>query len=325
MSGVEIAAWTALALAGLAGSAIASGLEMGVYALGRYGLETRALRGERSAVLLRGELSRTDRLLATLLVHNNLCNYLGVLGVSSLLTAGGLGAGAVLLAQSVIVAPVLLILAESVPKELFRVGADSLTYRAAPLLRALRLFYVWIGVVPLVRIAGRAMAAIIGGGGLGGSADSRQRMAVLLKDAGSADRVGDEHAMLIDRALAMGRTTVADEMLPWSAAQHVQLGASPPHVRRVLGTNPGSTVPITDAAGAVIGLAGAVDLLTGAVASPENLKPVPFVERDTPAVVAIRKMLAAGADLAVVGAPRRPVGIVTLRHLAEPLLGSEAV
>lgn len=321
MSAGEVILWTLVALLGLAGSALASGLEMGVYALGRLGLETRALRGERSAIVLRMEISRTDRLLSTLLVHNNVCNYIGVLGVSALLGAAGLGPILTLVVQSAVVTPIILIFGESLPKELFRTNADRLAYLCAPLLKGLRTFYVLTGIVPLVMLAGRALTKIIGGAGLGGSSDARQRMANILKEAGGPTGMTDAHSTLLDRALALGRGRVGDEMLSWAMAQRIQADWPHQRIRRVLGPTPATTVPVTDKHGKVLGVASAISLLAGEPTAPDQLKPAVLVSPDTPSVVAIRRILTAGADLAVVVQQGKPVGVVSLNDLTEPLLG----
>lgn len=321
MSAGEALLWVLVACLGLAGSAMASGLEMGVYALGRLGLESRALRGEATAVMLRGEISRTDRLLSTLLVHNNVCNYVGVLGVSALLGATGLGPILTLVVQSAVVTPIILVFGESLPKELFRTGADRLTYLFAPVLKGLRVFYVMTGIVPLVMLASGALTKLIGGGGLGGSSDARQRMANILKEAGGPTGMTDAHSTLLDRALALGRGRVGDEMLSWAMAQKVHANWPHDRIRRVLGPTPATTVPVTDKHGKLLGVASAISLLAGEPTDPSTLKPAVLVSPDTPSVVAIRRILTAEADLAIVVQQGKPVGVVTLNDLTEPLLG----
>ncbi len=322
MSTAEIVMWTFIALFGLAGSALASGLEMGVYSLGRLGLETRALRGEANAVMLRADIARTDRLLSTLLVHNNVCNYIGVLGVSALLAATGMGPILLLVVQSVLVTPIVLIFGESLPKELFRSGADRLTYAFAPILKGLRTFYVLTGSVPLVIMASRWLSRLIGGGGLGGSSDARQRMANVLKEAGGPTGMTDAHSSLLDRAMALGRGRVSEEMVPWSIAQKVQADWSPDRIVRSLGTTPATTVPVTDGKGHVLGVAWAVSLLARRPIDLDALEAGIEVAPETPSVVAIRRMLAGKTDLAIVTQNGKPIGVVGLQDLTEPLLDS---
>lgn len=325
MTAGEAALWTTIALLGLAGSALSSGLEMGLYALSRLGLEARALRGEPAAVVLRGELGRNDRLLSTLLVHNNVCNYVGVLAVSALLAGANLGPFLTLVVQSVVVTPIILIFGESLPKELFRARADGLTYRFASVLRGLRTFYVATGIVPMVVLCGGLMTRLFGGSGWSGSADARLRMANLLKEAGGPEGMTDAHSTLLDSALALGRGRVGDEMLSWSMAQKVSSHWSPARIRKALGQNPTNTVPVTDGHGLVLGMASAIDLLVSDKPPHGYLRPAVEVAPDTPSVVAIRRLLAAQADLAIVVQEGKPVGVVTIEDLSEPFLGQSPV
>lgn len=322
MTAGEVAIWSVVALLGLAGSALASGLEMGLYAIGRLGLESRALRKEPAACILREELGRTDRLLSTLLIHNNVCNYLGVLGVSALLTGANLGPVLTLVVQSIVVTPIILIFGESLPKELFRARADVLTYRFAPTIRALRRFYVMIGVVPIVASFGGLLTRLLGGSGWSGSADARLRMANILKEAGGPSGMSEAHSTMLDRAMALGRGRVGDEMLSWSMAQKVGVGWNAARIRKALGNAPASTVPVTDGHGHVLGVAWAIDLLEGIQPTSQNLRPAVEVSPDTPSVVALRRMLVAEADLAIVIQEGKPVGVITIEGLGEPLVGS---
>jgi CBS domain containing-hemolysin-like protein len=79
-------------------------------------------------------------------------------------------------------------------------------------------------------------------------------------------------------------------------------------------------VPVTDTHGRVLGIASAISLLAGEPTRPEDLRPAVLVSPDTPTVVAIRRILAAEADLAIVVQNDKPVGIVSLNDLTEPLL-----
>ncbi|MEY3023977.1 MAG: hypothetical protein RJA16_803, partial [Planctomycetota bacterium] len=84
-------ALVAMAIAGLSASAVFSGLEIGLYTLNRVKLTVAAETGRRDAIALRRELERPEGILATLLVGNNIVNYLGTLSIAMLLDRAGLG------------------------------------------------------------------------------------------------------------------------------------------------------------------------------------------------------------------------------------------
>jgi putative hemolysin len=83
--------WVVLAAIGLGGSAVFSGLEIGLYTLNRVKLAVAAERGDRRAVRLQRELAQPERLLAGLLVGNNMVNYLGTVAIAALLDRAGFG------------------------------------------------------------------------------------------------------------------------------------------------------------------------------------------------------------------------------------------
>jgi Mg2+/Co2+ transporter CorB len=87
MSGGTIAFWCAFMLVGFAGSALYSGMETGAYTLNRVRLQVLADRGQRRALTLRHLLDRPATLLATLLIGNNVTNYMGTAALAVLLEA----------------------------------------------------------------------------------------------------------------------------------------------------------------------------------------------------------------------------------------------
>ena len=92
MSTPELIFWLFLAVFGIFDSALWSGLETATYVVGRARLEARVAKPtpDPAAHRLKAELDRPERLLTSLLVMNNISNYIGVLALSKLLDATGL-------------------------------------------------------------------------------------------------------------------------------------------------------------------------------------------------------------------------------------------
>ena len=214
MTPSEYAIWTSVALLGILGSALSSGMETGLYAVNRAVLALRARDGSnRIARMLEREAKSTDRSLATLLIATNAFNYLGALGVTAMLAAQGLVPTELIALNALIITPILLIFAESLPKEIFRRHAMGLLLITTPGLVGFRWLFTVTGLLPLVlaiaRMAGRAT-----GLALEPEMGVRQRIAEMLKQD---DRVlTGEQAELIDRAMEFRRATVGEEMAPWS-------------------------------------------------------------------------------------------------------------
>jgi len=161
----ETVIWALIMLAGLAGSALFSGIETGVYSLSRVRLELAArapaAHGRGAGLLLR-EIDRPESLLTTILLGNNACNYLGTLGMGTLLIAGGLSPASAVLAQTLVLTPVLVILGESLPKEVFRLRADTLPARLGPFIFAVRTALAVTGVLGLMLALVRAASRLAG-------------------------------------------------------------------------------------------------------------------------------------------------------------------
>src|SRR5688572_4364372 len=119
MSNLEQALWWAAVVVGLAGSALMSGLETGIYRLNRVKLELRAVRGPRAwnARLLKREVEHPERLLATNLIANLFFADTAATGASALLEGWGYSDASIILINAAILTPVFFVFVESIPKE----------------------------------------------------------------------------------------------------------------------------------------------------------------------------------------------------------------
>lgn len=339
----EQLAWGALAIAGLAGSAMCSGLETGSYCLNRVRLDLRAAqaaarragrsdrrRGELArwtpaphAVVLREELSQPDRLLAALLIGNNISNYVGVLAITVLLEAVGYSDWAIVALNALLLTPLLLIVGESVPKELFRLEADRLMYPLAPLLRWLRWICTASGALPLVVAVGRLAARLMGPEAeLAGVRDERQRIAMLLKEGAGGGVLSEAQTTLVDRALAMGRLTVADVMVPWARVEVVDLRWPPNRLEQAIRRSQRSRLPALVDGGQVAGVIEVVEVLVRPDEAITSLVRAPArLGAEMSLFDALEAVRHADAPVGVVERSGRPIGLVTLADLAQPLLG----
>jgi len=323
---VTEAAWIAITLLGVVGSALCSGLETGFYSLGRITLGVRAAgdRPDRAARVLAGEVARPEAVLASLLVGNNVFNYLGSLGVAGLLAAAGLGDAAVVAVGALVLTPTLVVFGESFPKELFRLHADRLLYRFAAPMRTARLALTVCGIVPGIVACARAAARLTGAEAQTGlSASARQHVASLLREGHGLGLISGAQASLVERALTFGSLVVGDVLVPWSRVASVGLEWDRGRIARLLDQRPHGVLPVVDRRRRVVGVVPSIDLLlepdrpvVELVRAPELLAP------DTPIELALTRLR--GARLAVVGSPENPLGIVTAKDLVEPLTGELA-
>ena len=150
MSMLELSLWWGLVLLGIGGSAVCSGLEVGLYTINRVLVRVHAAGGDRGrrARILESQITDSSPTLTALLVWNNAFNYVGTLAITTLITTLGLGDTEMILIQIVVLTPVLLVFAESTPKEVFRSNADTLMERFAYGILFMRLAVTWVPIVP---------------------------------------------------------------------------------------------------------------------------------------------------------------------------------
>lgn len=313
----------ALLIIGMGGSAFCSGVETGVYTLSRIRLSLRAS-GERAGLLarwLKTEVERPARVLATLLIANTFFNNLGSIGLSALLEPHFSEVGTVVL-NVVLLTPLLFIFSESLPKELFRLGADRLTYYAAPLLFLGRLVLTVTLVLPLIELLVRLFTRVLGLGSEAGLAEPGERIAAMLKEGARHGVLSESQTTLLDRALLLRETRIRGEMIPWAQAEVVSAAWDRARVAEFLGAHRHSRYPVVDGAGGVIGVVEHLDLcLTPGKSPAQMVRPAVFLDPEGSVRDGLVKLRAADAKLGIVRQGGRAVGVVSTADLIEPLIG----
>ncbi len=118
-----------ITLLGILLSALYSGLETGLYTVNKIRLDVRALSGVTSAKRLFAIINRPARMLAVLLVCNNVANYLASYGAARLLEETTLGPWMAIIVNAMVMIPILFIFGEVLPKDLFRSHTYTWTYK----------------------------------------------------------------------------------------------------------------------------------------------------------------------------------------------------
>lgn len=317
----EQAGWWALLGLGLALSALASGLEMGCYSLNRVRLMIRAASPDDSAArLIRAELDRPDRLLSTLMIAQTLAGAMVTQALVALL--GERSEGEIFALNVLVVAPLMFIFGDAMPKELFRNDADRLTYKFAWPLSALRAALTYTGAMPALMGAARLIERVLRiPSDNAHIADARQRIATLLKE-GSEGVLSESQSSLIDRALTFRSTLIGDEMIPWAQVRTLSIDWDRAKMVRFAAAQASSRLPVVDSKGRVLGVLRQIDLHTFPDVPIENLLRRPAMLSPSMGVLeALRRIRAADAPVGIVERDARPVGLVTAKDLVEPLTG----
>lgn len=311
-----------LTVIGLLLSALYSGLETGLYTINQIRLDVRASSKLKSALRLRKIISHPTRMLAVLLVCNNVANYLASYGAARMLEETAFGPWMSILINAVVMIPMLFIFGEILPKDLFRTHTDRWTYRWSSSLEVSDMVLWWTGVVPLVSGIGFLAQKILGTES-SIEPSPRRRFGLLFKEGLEGGVLSDEQITLADRVLSMQALTVRSEMVPWTRVTCIGIHI-PTHRRSIaLRETSHTRIPVVNAKGKVLGILPILHVLLKPEATTEELIIEPlYVTPTTKAQDALHQLRKSGKAMAIVSEDgNKPLGIVTLKDLVEPIVG----
>jgi CBS domain containing-hemolysin-like protein len=329
---MEIALALGLAAVGIFLSAFFNGTETGFYRAARVRLVLDALGGDRVA---RGLVWLTNHpllLVATVMVGNNLGDYVTamavVMGTRSVVETPGGAEGvitgseyAVELIAPLALAPLLFVYGQLLPKHLFLQAPNRLLRQAGPLL--LVSVVLLFPVSALLWLLNNLLARVVG------ESPEQIRLTLTRRELRRVLEEGHEAGILhaAQRALARGIFAVAQQPV----ARFVTSLSQWPRARPDLGKEELlqlarqhriSVIPV-ESSGSSEELAGyyrVIDLSLTESESPGPPRRFLEIAQDTPHVAALMRMQSAQEELArVVNPGGETVGIVTADRLREPL------
>jgi putative hemolysin len=325
MTGLELTAWLLLGLVGLAGSWLCSGVETAVYSVNtvRLHIAAAAPSPRRRDRLLVAALQRKDALLASLLIGNNFFNYLGVLALTTVLAARGLSEPALLAVNVLVLTPILLLLAESLPKELFRLEANRLLARLVWFIRGLRILTTACGALPLLVAVARLVSRLAGaeGAAIEGLAGHKRHVAELLREGARGGALSPSQSTLVDRAIALSRARVVEVMRPWARVAAVGADWDRFRVAAFMVRHGRWAYPVVDRRGRVLGVIGHDEFfLRRGSPVADLLRPHVRLAPATPIHDALALLARAPGATGIVERAGQPLGLVRAGDLVAPLL-----
>jgi CBS domain containing-hemolysin-like protein len=323
------ALWIGLMLVGFAGSALYSGMETGAYSLNRIRLYLLDHQHLPSAHTLRRLLENSTLLLSTLLIGNNLTNYLGTASLAVILQSQGFSEWESIILNTIIVTPILFIFGETLPKDLFAAHADRLMYPLARVLNASRWLFSATGLNAMIQAFSRVAMRAVGGLNHASPFHPRRRMQWLMREGVGYGVVSDEQSALVERVLTLAGRTVRDEMVPWKQVLTVRDTDGADALWTLADRTSRSRFPVLDAAGRVVGVVNLADALLyerDDCPSARELMIEPFfLDAATPLRRGLARLQREHAALAIIQNERHePVGVASVKDLVEPITGDLA-
>ncbi len=336
---VELYSWYALALISLLAAAIYSGAEIGVYSLSKVRLRLRTVKKEPSALTLNHWLKQPTYAIEGLLILQNVTGFAFSAAVTAILSLKGFSELAQALISIAFVTPMILLLADIVPKDLFHTHTDRWTYRLVPLLRWSFKVITWIPLLPIVNALSYVSMKIVRSPKPSASAlGPRSEIVALFQESAATGALSGNQQDLVQRALRLGRISVRDVMIPWNRVVGVPAGISLEGFRALVRRYNVSRLPVLGRSTTeVLGIVDVLDALTfqppsvssGANASPPfsfnilaRLQPMVTLIGEQSVRSAITLMQRARQTAAiVVDRQGRAIGLVTMKDLIEELVG----
>ncbi|RPJ38583.1 MAG: DUF21 domain-containing protein [Planctomycetaceae bacterium] len=322
----------ALLLAVLAG--FFEGAETGIYRLSRLRLRLGVERRWWSAVLLAKVMEDSSGLLLSLLIGATLVEY----GATSLITGFFLDIVPEQAAEfytTVVMAPLLFVFSQLLPKNIFLYRADALTSLVSPLLYVNYQVLKWSGAVPLLRWMPRLFARLIHASIPDEAtmpAGQRREVEALLQETQEEGLLSRVQMELMDRIVNIPGLRLGAVMVPLDRVQSVDIRSDRAALLNELGKQALTRLLVwRETPANIVGFIDIYDVL-GSDKEFKNLeefvRPLRRLDADTPIVDAIDVMRREEQKIVLVTRTRArqevPVGIVTMKDLVEELVGELA-
>ncbi len=313
--------WLALVLGllGLVLSGFFSGSETGFYRANRLRLLLDARAGQRVAQALWWLSNHPAVFVATTLVGNNVANYLVSLAVVLAVDVIS-GSKTVELVAPVVLAPVLFVLGELLPKQMFYQAPNRLLYRCGPWF--LMFAVVLAPISAVLWVFGRVLEYLVG------TSHPQWQLVLLRRELESVLDEGHEAGVLrpVQRQVAQGLLAsatlpVAQFCVPSGRLPRVRPDYSRADLIRLARRHHLITIPVEDPQHRkLIGyvVVGEVALSPGKELTP--IRPLPQIQAKEPHISALVQMHTSGHLLAqVVDEQGRTVGLLPAQRLYEAL------
>ncbi len=313
-----------------------SGTETGLYQLSRLRLRLGVEKKRFSFVVLGKCLSDSSGLLLSLLVGNNLANYLTTSIVAAvLLNKIGTERSAELF-TTLLTAPILFVFSELIPKNIFFYRADTLMPHLSVFLYTFHKILSYSGIVPLLKFISVLFSRLAGLAVTSKTVMTsmhRHKFQAILRDTHEEGILSPVQSDIINRLISISHVQIRAVMTPINKTETAEFNSDRPALLAKLKKSAFTRLPVLkEHTGDIIGFVNIYGTLCCSEQF-ENLdkfvKPIKKLDAATNVTDAINIMQMENHKMVLVTRSghigrERPVGIVTMKDLVEELLGELA-
>jgi putative hemolysin len=305
-------------------SAFFAGSETGVYRLSRFHLRIDVEQGRPFAGVLSKIVSDSHALIFSILIGNNLTNYLATSITMVILLSMAKGVHAEFLA-TVIMTPVLFVFAEVLPKNIFYNHSNSLMRCFAPLLWFFHRLFTYTGIVVLLKLFSRLFATPSGNIGSIG----KGRIAQIIRETGEEGMLSHVQIDLMNRLVKIPSIATGSVMTPMSSVEMLDINSTRGEVVDKLRGCPYTRLPVYENNRANIkGYINIYKALGGDEGFADIRKFVEPIKRLSPSMKIMEAMNILKKDnckVVLIDKSSRhkhmPLGLITMKDIAEELTG----
>lgn len=318
-------------------SGLFSGGETGMYQLSRVRLRLAMAQQDKLAMLLSKSLADRSGLLVATLVGTNLSVHIATSTITMLFMARMANSHNAEWMATLVATPILFVFGEMLPKNLFLYRSDSLMPLVAPILYGVDKSLRFCGIIPMLKAVSGGLARLMGTSNPSKMATEslhRHEINAIVRDTQEEGFLTGIQAGIMNRLVIASTTPVKTVMTRMKYVQAVDLDDNRDRLMALLSAHDYTRLPVFDRThGDVVGYINVYQCL-GEHPSFDNLhglvQPIARVNGDLPVTEAIDLMQREKHKIVLVTRQVRKeksqaVGILTMKDLAEELLGELAV
>ncbi|MBN1796829.1 MAG: DUF21 domain-containing protein [Sedimentisphaerales bacterium] len=311
-----------------------AGAETGVYQLSRLRLRLGVEHKKFSYVLLSSALHDGAGLLISLLLGTNLCHYLATSCMTYLVLANKGTEGGVAFIATLIATPIFFVFSELIPKNLFYYRADQITPAVSPVIYLFDRLTRITGLTWLLK----GLSKISSGLRLSQTAIKRTSaittrigLETILRQTSEEGILTTTQAEMMRRLSHISYLSISSCMIGLPQSRLVNVKSSKADLLKICEQYPYTRYPVYDGwDNNIIGYINIYECLSPGIeffGLYDFLKPIHKLPADTSVMDAIDYMQEKGDRIVLVTTTdqkEKPVGILTMKDLAEELLGELA-
>jgi CBS domain containing-hemolysin-like protein len=313
-----------------------AGAETGMYRISRLRLQIGIEKRKLTFILLGKSLHDSSALLLSMLLGTNLAHYIAISIVTYILWNRLGDEHTAELLATFLMAPVLFIFSELLPKNIFFYRADSIMPRLSPLLFACHKLFSWSGIVPLLKRISGIFASV---GGFSSPVEMTMttvhpsHIDTIIQETHEEGFLSHIQADIINRLITVSKVGIKSVMTPLEKVQSVDVNSDRPALVKKLKESVFTRLPVYDRwLENIVGFINIYDCLSLSeqfTALNDFLVPIRKVHGETTIFDTIGIMQRENQKIILVTAGaqigrEKSVGIVTMKDLVEELLGELA-